>query len=317
MTKVSFVVPCYNSATSISNVVSEIKKTILKREGYDYEIILINDCSRDKTLQEIENICKSNVKVKGINLTKNFGQHAALMSGYKVSTGDIVVSMDDDGQTPANEVFSLIDKLNEGYDVVYASYNTKRHGNFRNFGSKVNKIMAEILINKPKELQVTSYFAARRFIINEILKYRNAFPYVVGLILRTTNNITNTPVAHLERAEGNSNYNLSKLVSLWMNGFTAFSVKPLRIASAIGVLCALIGFFFTIYIIVYKILNPSLVAGYSSLMAALLFLGGIILMVLGLIGEYIGRIYISLNNSPQYVINKTYNIEDKDYYHEK
>ena len=320
MMRVSLVIPCYNSSKSIGLVVDEIRNVISTREEYEYEIILVNDCSADNTKDAIKGLCKSDNRIRGINLAKNFGQHAALMAGYAVSTGDLVVSMDDDGQTPAGELFSLIDKLNEGYDVVYASYENKKHDFFRNFGSRINTMMAELLIDKPKDIQVTSYFVIKRFIIDEILRYKNAYPYVLGLVFRTTKNIANVPVTHRERSAGKSNYNIKKLVSLWMNGFTSFSVKPLRIATAIGLICAFLGFAFAIYTIVQKLMNPNMLAGYSSLMSVQLFLGGIILMVLGLIGEYIGRIYISINNSPQYVIRETFNIENKvnhvDYYHE-
>ncbi len=311
MIRVSLVIPCYNSSLSIGNVVDEIKKEISRRYGYEYEIILVNDFSTDQTKEIIKGLSKADNNIKGINLAKNFGQHAALMAGYAVSTGEVVVSMDDDGQTPACELFSLIDKLNEGYDVVYASYEDKKHDSLRNLGSRLNTLMAELLINKPKEIQVTSYFAMKRFIVDEILHYRNAYPYVLGLVFRATKNISNVPVIHRERSYGKSNYNLKKLISLWLNGFTSFSVKPLRIATAIGLLCAFLGFIFAVYTIIHKIMNPNTLAGYSSIMSVQLFLGGIILMVLGLIGEYIGRIYISINNSPQYVVRETYNIDNK------
>ncbi|MDD4690576.1 MAG: glycosyltransferase family 2 protein [Eubacteriales bacterium] len=311
MTRVSLVIPCYNSSKTVGNVIDNIKKVMSERYGYEYEIILVNDCSADQTKDVIEDLCESDKNIKGLSLAKNFGQHAALMAGYAVATGELVVSMDDDGQTPASEMFKLIDKLNEGYDVVYASYEDKKHNSLRNFGSKLNTIMAELLIEKPKDLQVTSYFVAKRFVIDEILYYKNAYPYILGLVFRTTHNIANVPVEHRERTEGKSNYNLKKLVSLWMNGFTAFSVKPLRIATAIGLICAILGFIFAIYTIIHKLLNPNMVAGYSSMMSVQLFIGGLILMVLGLIGEYIGRIYISINNSPQYVIRETFNLENE------
>jgi undecaprenyl-phosphate 4-deoxy-4-formamido-L-arabinose transferase len=171
-------------------------------------------------------------------------------------------------------------------------------------GSLINDVMAEQLINKPKNLKTTSYFVAKRFVINEIIKYKNPYPYIIGLVLRTTNNITNVAVVHRERMHGISGYNLKRLYSLWLNGFTAFSIKPLRIATLLGVICACFGFLYGSYTVVNKIINPATPAGYSSLMSALLFIGGMLMLILGLIGEYIGRVYISLNSSPQYVIRK-------------
>ena len=308
MTLISIVIPCYNSSKSIGSIVDEIRQVISEQKGYRYEIILVNDCSVDQTMDVIENLCKSDVNIKGINLAKNFGQHAALMAGYSAASGELIVSMDDDGQTPACEMFSLINKINEGYDVVYASYKEKKHSLYRNLGSKFNAMMAEALINKPKNVQVTSYFVMRKFVKEEILLYKNAYPYVLGLVFRTTKNIANIPVTHHDRKEGISNYNIRKLVSLWLNGFTAFSVKPLRVATAVGILCSFLGFIFMLYTIINKLLHPETLAGYSSVMATLLFLGGIILMVLGLIGEYVGRIYLSINSSPQYVIRDKYNL---------
>jgi Glycosyltransferases involved in cell wall biogenesis len=306
---ISFIIPCYNSSNTIRKVTDEIITTVLSRSNYDYEIILINDSSPDNTLDVLKELSNGNDRIKVINFSKNFGQHSALMAGFRHFTGDIVVCLDDDGQTPADEVFKLVDQLNHDCDVVYAKYNVKKHSLFRNFGSSVNELMARLLIGKPKDLFVSSYFAAKPYIIKEISKYKNPYPYVIGLILRTTNKIVNVNIAHRERLDGKSGYTLKKLLRLWFNGFTAFSVKPLRIASFAGCLFSTLGFIYLIFIIIHRILNPSIPAGWSSIMAINLLIGGIILFVLGLIGEYIGRIYISLNSSPQYVIEGTSNIE--------
>lgn len=301
--KISFVIPCYNSSKTIRGVVDEIVTTVAAR-GDEYEIILINDHSTDNVWEVIKKLSQSNNKVKGICFAKNFGQHSALMAGYNKVTGDVIVSLDDDGQTPADEVYSLIDKLDEGYDVVYASYENKKHSSARNIGTKINNIMCEKLLSKPKNLTLTSYFVAKRFVIEEVKKYNNSYAYVPGLVLRTTSGITSVPVRHRERQEGHSGYSLKKLIALWMNGFTAFSVKPLRISSFIGMITAFIGFVYCIYILINKIINPMTPVGWSSTVGVILLIGGMILFVLGMIGEYLGRVYISLNNSPQYVIKE-------------
>ena len=305
--KLSFVIPCYRSEKTIEGVVSEIVCEVGKRPGFDYEIVLVSDHSPDNVWSVIDRLCdEGRGRIKGMELARNFGQHAALMAGYAHATGDLVVSLDDDGQTPVNAVWSLVDKLEQGqYDVVYASYPDKKHNALRNLGSRVNDWMASWLLDKPVDLKVSSYFVARRFIVNEMLRYHQAFPYVIGLVLRATRNICNVPVEHREREVGGSGYTFAKLLGLWMNGFTAFSVKPLRLASLLGVVCAFVGFVACVWAILNKlILHPHAPAGYSSMMAALLFLGGIVMLILGLIGEYVGRIYICLNNSPQYVISK-------------
>lgn len=308
--KVSYVIPCYRSEKTLQSVVDEIRNKMTELKKYTYEIILVDDCSPDGTFNVIRELCVEDKNIIGLSHAKNFGQHAALMAGYHFATGDIVVSLDDDGQTPADEVDKLLNKIEDGYDVVYAEYEHKQHSAFRNFGSNVNRKMTEVLLGKPKELYISSYFAARRFVIDEIIKYQNAYPYVIGLVLRTTKNICNVTVTHRERIEGTSGYSMKKLIALWVNGFTSFSVIPLRVATFGGVFVAFLGFLYAIYTIVTKIIDPNRIIGWSSTISIMLILGGFTLLVLGMIGEYIGRIYISLNNSPQYVIRSVLNYTD-------
>lgn len=302
MKKVSFVIPCYRSALTIGNVVEEIQDTMNTLNAYTYEIILVNDCSPDDTFEVIEKLCGENDNICGVNLARNFGQHAALMAGFHQVTGDILVCLDDDGQTPADEVGKLLAEIEAGQDVVYASYANKKHSMFRNFGSWVNEKMLQFLLGKPKELFVSSYFAARRFIVDEMLKYENAYPYVIGLVLRTTKRISNVSVQHREREIGTSGYTLGKLLGLWFNGFTAFSTKPLRIATVSGCVFAVMGFLYALYTIIKKFVNPAVPLGFSSMMSAILLIGGMIMIMLGLIGEYIGRMYICMNSAPQFVV---------------
>lgn len=302
--KVSFVIPCYRSEKTLPDVVEEIKTTMAGL-NYEFEIVLVNDCSPDNTFDTIRQIVSENDNILGIDLAKNFGQHCALMAGMRHTDGDIVVCLDDDGQTPANEVDKLLLKLEEGYDVCYASYGKKQHSGFRNFGSKINELMTRVMLGKPKELYVSSYFAAKRFIVDDMLKYDQSYAYVIGLVLRATKNVANVEVNHRARNIGKSGYTLKKLFALWFNGFTAFSIKPLRIATFVGCMCAGGGFLYGLYTIIKKlILMDSVQAGFSALMAVLVFIGGMIMLMLGLIGEYVGRIYICMNNSPQYVIRE-------------
>ena len=304
MSLISFVIPCYRSENTLPAVIEEVNSTMESMTEYSHEIILVNDSSPDGTINTIRELCGKYANITGIDLAKNFGQHAALMAGMRQAKGDIVVCLDDDGQTPADEVGKLLDKLNEGFDVVYASYGKKKHSLFRNFGSKVNELMTRVMLGKPKELYISSYFAAKRFVVDDMLRYEHSYAYVIGLVLRATKNITNVEVNHRSRAEGTSGYTLKKLLGLWFNGFTAFSIKPLRIATVIGVMCASGGFLYGIYTIVKRLLLPDIQAGFSALMSMLVFMGGMIMLMLGMIGEYIGRIYISMNNSPQYVIRE-------------
>lgn len=302
--KLSIVIPCYGSENTIEGVVDEIENTIRKRD-VEHEVILVNDCSPDHVWDKIVSLSQKYESVHGLSFTKNFGQHSALMAGYRETTGDIVISMDDDGQTPADELFKLVDQIETGYDVVYATYENKQHNVFRNLGSRINDKMCNILLGKPKGLMVTSYFAARRFIIDEICRYNNSYTYVLGLVMRSTKNIGTVPVTHRRREEGSSGYTFGKLINLWLNGFTAFSVKPLRFATMAGIFIAGIGFLFVIYIIINKMFNPLVPMGWSSTTATLCIIGGLILFTLGMIGEYLGRVYISINDAPQYVIRET------------
>ncbi len=268
--------------------------------------MLVNDCSPDDTFEVIKKLCGENNNITGISLAKNFGQHGALMAGFHYAKGDITICLDDDGQTPAEEAGKLIEAIERGADVVYARYVHKHHSGFRNFGSHVNEVMTRIMLGKPKDLYVSSYFAARRFVVEEIIRYEHAYPYVIGLVLRTTKNIVNVEVNHRDRWAGTSGYNLRKLFGLWFNGFTAFSVKPLRIATVSGAVFAGLGFLYGIYTIIKKIFinPPGLVTGFSALMSVLVFMGGMLMLMLGLVGEYMGRMYLSMNRSPQYVIRE-------------
>lgn len=301
---VSFVIPCYRSAETIGSVVEEIDAAMEGLAAYDHEIILVNDCSPDNTFAVIRKLCEENDRVLGVNLARNFGQHAALMAGFHQVRGDILVCLDDDGQTPADEVGRLLTALEEGADVVYAKYEHKHHNKFRNFGSRVNDWMLCFMLGKPKNLFISSYFAARRFVLEEMLRYENAFPYVIGLVLRATKNITNVTVEHRDRKAGESGYTFGKLLALWFNGFTSFSEKPLRIATLAGIGCAGIGFLYGIYTVIKKFVRPDVPVGFSALMAAIMFIGGMLMLMLGLIGEYIGRMYICMNSAPQFVVRE-------------
>ncbi len=305
--KLSFVIPCYKSQKTVGSVIEEISKTVKKEEKYDYEIILVNDGSPDGVWDVIKEYANRDNHILGVNLAKNFGQHSAVLAGYHYCTGDYVISLDDDGQTPAEETFRLIDELEKGYDVVYAKYEEMHQKAFRRWGSDFARRMSDYIFGV-KGYYTGSFFVARKFIIDEMIRYQNCYPYLGGLVLRTTRNIGYVSVRHNDRMQGESGYNLKKLFSLWFNGFTAFSVKPLEISTYIGFFIAFVGFIYTIVIIVRKLFIPELEAiipyGWSSQTAIMLVIGGMILINMGLMGEYIGRIYICINNSPQFVVKE-------------
>ncbi len=306
MEKLSFIIPCYRSEHTIEKVVSDVVTVMDKHSDYDYEVICVCDHSPDNVWNVIRNIAAKNPKVHGILFAQNFGQHAALMAGYRASEGDYVVTIDDDGQTPVDQTFILLEALLSGdFDVVYGKYEERKDNDFRKLGTRMNNFMLEYFVGKPKALHMTSYYIAKKFVIKKMCEYTHAFPYTWGLVLRTTKNVGNAVIRHSERLEGESGYTLTKLLSLWMNGFTAFSVKPLRITAGVGIVFSLIGLGLLIFTIIDRFVHPDIVAGYTALMSVLLIIGGLVLLSLGMIGEYIGRIYMCINNTPQFVIRET------------
>lgn len=299
--KLSIIVPVYNGALTIKNLVEEVQKELSQ---YTVEIVLINDGSKDNSESICEQIALGNDSVKFISLRKNFGEHNAVMCGLNYATGDFAVIIDDDFQNPPSEIIKLVNKAKEGYDVVYSRYEVKKHNMFRNLGSNLNNLVANYLLNKPKSLYLSSFKLIRKEVIDEIIKYQGPFPYIDGLLLRVTNNIGTELVTHSSRVEGKSNYTLGKLISLYLNMFLNFSIKPLRLFTFIGAFSFCIGIVFSIAFIIEKILYPETAVGWTSLIIAFLTFNGIQLVFLGLIGEYLGKSYLDQNKTPQWVIKK-------------
>ena len=301
---ISFVIPCYRSEHTIHSVVDELLAEIKKLNIRDYEIILVNDGSPDSVWTVIQKMCGEDKSIKGVNLARNFGQHAAILAGYSVARGDIIISLDDDGQTPINEINLLLEKIHEGYDAVYGYYEEMKQNRFRKIGSWIAGKMGQIMIGFPRDFKGGPFFAVRSFVVAEMIKYDNPYPYLGGLVYRTTHNIASVPAHQRNRLSGTSGYSIIGLIDLWFNGFTAFSVKPIRWGAMAGMMLSLVGFLLAIILIIRKLLYPSIVLGWTSIISAILVVGGFILTMLGLVGEYVGRIYLSINNSPQYVIRE-------------
>lgn len=305
---ISFVIPCYCSSKTIHSVINEINETMHNKEQYRYEIILVNDNSKDDTWNIIKDLAEHDEHITAIDFAKNFGQPSALLAGFSVAKGNYIMTSDDDGQTPVGMVWDFMEKMEEGNDVVCVKY-TERHRKslFRSIGTGLNAMMSNYILEKPKDVYLSSFFMAKRFVIDEMVKYDNPYPYIAGLLLRTTSKIGYIETVQRERLSGSSGYNFKKLFHLWVNGFTAFSIKPLRISIVLGFLSVLCSILFLMYVLIRKLLVPTTQMGYSSIMITILFFSGIILCVLGMIGEYVGRIYMCINNEPQYVIREKYN----------
>ncbi|MBR5419934.1 MAG: glycosyltransferase family 2 protein [Lachnospiraceae bacterium] len=308
MKTVSIVIPCYRSASYLGDVVKEILK---KTKGINLkELILVDDGSPDDVWDVIRKLSRENKLIKGIHFSRNFGQHAALMAGYRKAGGDYIITMDDDGQSTPEGIELLVQEMEKGADVVYARYPQYKKTSFRKFGSFLNRKMSEWLVDKPKHIQGNSFFGMQGFIKDEIIRYDHSYPYIGGLIFRATQNISEVDIEHRNRKEGVSTYTISKLIRLWINGFTAFSIIPLRIASFMGMICAVLGFILSMYFIIRKLIHPEILLGFSSLISVILFIGGMIMIMLGMLGEYVGRLYINSNCSPQYVIKSTTDDEE-------
>lgn len=304
--KLSIVIPVYNSEKTIRRLIEELIRSLSL--NYNLEIILINDSSVDNSEAECISLHEEyNKTVKFYSLAKNVGEHSAVMAGLRNSAGDYTVIMDDDFQNPLSEVIKLVDKISENnYDVVYSYYKEKKHSSFRNLGSWFNDKAANFMLKKPIDLYLSSFKVLNKFLVTEITKYEGPFPYIDGLILQTTNNIGKVEVEHLARQEGRSGYTLRKLISLWLNMFTNFSILPLRISILLGLIFASIGLVLGVKTVIERFSDPNLPVGFASLFISISIFGGIQLVMLGMAGEYIGRIFLSLNKKPQYTIRKKY-----------
>lgn len=298
----SIIIPCYKSDQTIGKVIGLLQEEFKNKE---FEIVLVNDGSPDggKTAQAIYRLVKQYDNVTGIDLAKNIGQHNAILCALNYVEGDYIICMDDDMQTHPNQIYKLIEKIAEGYDMVYAYYPEKKHKWYRNLGSRFSSWTVRMLIGKPKWLKTSSFWIARRFVRDAVIQYHNANAFIPGLILRTTNNIGNVEVEHFDREVGVSGYTLKNLIKLWSN-IIGFSVKPLRIASIVGGIFSVVGIFGAIVVIIRKLLFGVNTAGWSSLFMAICFFSGVILMFMGLIGEYVGRLFLASGNQPQFVIRK-------------
>ena len=307
---ISFVIPCYNSQNMIETVVQQIVDKVAEREEYDYEIVAVNDCSPDRVIDVLRRLAAADSRVKVVDLAKNTGKHTAVLVGYRFATGDYVISLDDDGQCPMEKLWELIRPLEEGHDMAMAKYDHKQEKGYKQLGSRVNHLVSQILLEKPKELIFSNFIARQRYICKAMAEYHNIYPYLEGLSLRITRDIVLVPMTEKKRLQGKSNFTFKKSFSLWMNGFTAFSVKPLRISTIVGAVTAFVGFIYGLVTIIRKLINPAISVGYSSMLVAVLFCSGMIMLMLGMVGEYLGRVYLSVNRYPQYVVKEKLNIDE-------
>lgn len=309
--RLSIVIPVYGSENILAELVSQISRVM---EGLDYacenyEILFVCDQSPDKSWQVIQSLAAIHAPVRGILLRMNAGQHNALMAGFAHARGKIIVTMDDDLQHSPADIPKLLLEIKQGYDVAYARFKNRNHAAWKVVGSRLNNLVAGYLMKKPSELYLSPFRAMKAAIRDEILHYRGPYVYVDGLILTVTRNIVSVDVDHHDRYAGDSRYGFRKSVSLWLKMATSFSIVPLRVTSLLGLLFAGLGFFLAILLVVQRFTLNLMPIGWSSLIVTVLIIGGVQLLALGMIGEYLGRALLTINSRPQYIVADTIGLD--------
>lgn len=302
--QVSIVIPVYNSELILPKLLCVIRAAM---SGMTFEVILVNDGSSDKSWQVITSLSQDYPELKGVCLTRNFGQDNAIMAGLHFVRGAYVVIMDDDLQHSPQDIPELIKGCEAGFDVCYADYSAdKRQKVWKNIGSGINTKLAELFTGKPPEIYISPFKAIRRVVVDIMVAHDGPYPYIDGLIFRATKSVTQVPVEHHERYAGNSNYNLVRSISVFLKHMTGFSILPLRVSSLLGFCIAIVGLFLAVYYSI-EYFRGGGVEGWTTLVVLQLVLGGAILMSLGIVGEYVGRLYLLAGKTPQFAVRSTVN----------
>jgi glycosyltransferase involved in cell wall biosynthesis len=302
---ISIVVPVYGSAAILPRLVDAISESLVDEQ---YEVILVHDCGPDDSWSVIRRLSEQDARVRGVNLRRNVGQHSAIMAGLTVARGKIIVTMDDDLQHAPSDIPLLCRKIEEGFDVCYAQFRNREHALWKRVGSKLNDRLACILLDKPRDLYLSPFKAMRDVVRDEVVKYVGPSVYVDGLILAVTGNIATVEVDHHSRYEGRGGYSLVRSISLLLRMSTITSVAPLRLATLAGFSFAMLGAVMAIALIIQRFTVSALPVGWLSLIVTALVLGGVQLMALGIVGEYVGRIFLEVRKKPQFVVAETSNL---------
>lgn len=300
----SVVIPVYGSARILPELARRLEQALAPRYDGRFEVVLVHDCGPDDAWSVIESLAARHPWLGGVDLRLNAGQHNAVMAGLAHAAGEVIVTMDDDLQHSPDDIAPLVAAIENGADVCYGSFRRRKHAAWKVAGSRFNDWVARRLLKKPKDLYLSPFRAMARDIRDEVLRYQGPYVYLDGLILQATRNIATIEVDHHDRGDGRSGYSLVKLISLWLKMATNFSVVPLRFVSLFGAFASLAGFAMAAAVVVLKLLHPEWVAGWASLIVTVLIMGGIQLLALGAIGEYVGRVLLTLNGKPQYVVRK-------------
>lgn len=300
---VSVVIPVYNSSPVLSDLVTRLKP-VLASNFEAYELILVNDGSKDSSWESICCLVAQNSWIRGINLMRNYGQHNALLCGIRKARFEIIVTMDDDLQHPPEEIPKLTEKIGTGYDVVYGSPIQEQHGLWRDLASAITKISLEATIGINTARMVSAFRALRTQVRDAFADYKGSFVSIDVLLTWGTTRFTAVSVRHDPRKIGSSNYTLRKLVNHAFNMITGFSPLPLQIATILGFLFTLLGIIILIYVILNYILHGGSVPGFSFLACVIAIFSGVQLLMLGIFGEYLGRIHFRSMDRPSSIIRE-------------
>jgi len=314
MPALSVVIPVYLSEEILPELVNQLEEAINSSPAIakKFEIVMVCDDSPDDSWTTITQLASTRPHLKGLLLRTNAGQHNALMAGLRVASGDTVVTMDDDLQHSPKDIPSLLELLDQGNDVVFAKFKARRHSWWKVLGSKFNDFFAIYLLGKPKDVYLSPFRAFHSELSKDIQRYRGPYVYIDGLILASTTRIGSIEVAHHERYKGASGYNLRKSISLWLKMATGFSIAPLRLTSLAGLIISMLGFLLAIALIVQKLTIDTMPDGWASIIVTILIIGGMQLLALGVIGEYLGRLLLTVNAKPQFVVAETIHLTDVD-----
>lgn len=302
--EISVVIPVYGSENILEELVSRLVETLESTTsiGCNYQIIFVCDNSPDESWRVISELSKDFDQVNGVLLRMNAGQHNALMAGFGVASGKYIITMDDDLQHDPSDIPLLLNSVKNGADVAYARFKDRKHKTWKKLGSSINDVVAGYLLQKPKGVYLSPFRVLREDIKNDVLKYTGPYVYMDGLILGVTRNISMVDVDHHERYEGGSGYSLRKSFSLWLKMATNFSIVPLRITSLMGLIFSGLGFIMALFFVIQKFTTDAMPVGWSSIVVVTLIIGGVQLLALGMLGEYLGRVLLTINSRPQFVI---------------
>ena len=303
---VSILIPVYKNDGGLDELVSRISASMANSAyANNFELILVDDCSPDNSWEVIQRLAKEHSFVQGATLSRNFGQHNAIMAGLNLVSGQYIVLMDDDLQHPPEAIPNMVQELVAGADVCYTRYANRQHAAWKIAGSRFNDLMASWLLAKPKGLYLSSFKALKRGMVDQIRSHEGPFAYLDGLILDITRRIATVEIQHGTRAYGEGNYSFKKSISLWLRMVTGTSIVPLRMVTLMGALIAMLGFFGAVFIVISNFLYPAESKGWASIIVTILLVSGFQTLFIGVLGEYLGRIHLRLNNKPQYLFRFT------------